>query len=288
MYKKDARNEITIADYQKYMNRLLFTGMLNTRFREKTLSSNPPFVGAGSFYGNSYARTKDAYQLFANTSDTGMARSLYAMLEENRRVLLYGFTPSEFELQKRQLQSFYDRVFSEREKEESYKYVDEYVNNFLINEPIPGIEWEYDFVKQYLSSAKLEDVNALAKQWITNSNMVVTMNAPDKEGVKIPTSEEVKNLLRSVELATIEPYKEKLLAKDLLDASKIKPGKIVSSKSDEELGTTTIKLSNGVTIILKPTTFKNDQILVRAFTCLQCGLLFRDVFRRHRFTEWRW
>jgi zinc protease len=109
-------------------------------------------------------------------------------------------------------------------------------------------------------------VNALAKQWITNSNMVVTMNAPDKEGVKIPTSEEVKNLLRSVELATIEPYKEKLLAKDLLDASKIKPGKIVSSKSDEELGTTTIKLSNGVTIILKPTTFKNDQILVRAFS----------------------
>ena len=72
-------------------------------------------------------------------------------MQENRRVLLYGFTPSEFELQKKQMQSFYDRIFSEREKEESYKYVNEYVNNFLINEPIPGIEWEYDFVKQYLS-----------------------------------------------------------------------------------------------------------------------------------------
>jgi zinc protease len=81
MYKKDARKEITIADYQKYMNRLLFTGMLNNRLREKTLGSNPPFVGAGSFYGSSYARTKDAYQLFANTSDTGMSRSLYSLLE---------------------------------------------------------------------------------------------------------------------------------------------------------------------------------------------------------------
>lgn len=61
------------------------------------------------------------------------------------------------------MQSLYDRIFMEREKEESYKYVDEYVNNFLINEPIPGIEWEYDFVKQYLASVKLEEVNKLAR-----------------------------------------------------------------------------------------------------------------------------
>ena len=89
------------------------------------------------------------------------------------------------------MQSFYDRFFSEREKEESYKYVGEYVNNFLVNKPIPGIEWEYDFVKQYLATVKLEDVNQLAKQWITKDNMVVTLNAPDKPNVKIPSAEEV-------------------------------------------------------------------------------------------------
>jgi hypothetical protein len=37
--------------------------------------------------------------------------------------MLHGFTPSEFELQKKQMQSFYDRIFNEREKEESFKYV---------------------------------------------------------------------------------------------------------------------------------------------------------------------
>ncbi|MEK7227115.1 MAG: pitrilysin family protein, partial [Bacteroidota bacterium] len=150
LFKKDLLPQTSIGDYCRYMNTRLFTGMLNSRLREITLKSNPPFVGAGSFYGNSYARSKDAYQLAANTSDTGMARSLKALTEENKRVLLFGFTQSEFDLQKKQMQSFYDRIFSEREKEESYKYVDEYVNNFLINEPIPGIEWEYDFVKLYL------------------------------------------------------------------------------------------------------------------------------------------
>lgn len=266
MFKKDPQPETTIGDYVRYMNRLLFTGMLNSRFREATLKPNPPFVTAGAYYGNTYARTKDAYQMYANTSDTGMARSLYALMEEGRRVLLYGFTPAEFELQKKQVQSYYDRIFNEREKEESYKYVDEYVNNFLINEPIPGIEWEYDFVKQYLLSVKLEEVNSLAKQWITPVNMVVTLNAPEKEGIKIPSAEEVKAVLASVETAQIEPIKEKALATALMDASKLKPGKIVSSKTDDNLETTTLKLSNGATVILKSTNFKNDEILFRAFS----------------------
>jgi zinc protease len=266
LFKKDLQPDTLIGDYCRYMNRRLFTGMLNSRFRELTLKANPPFVGAGSFYGNSLARTKDAYQVFANTSDTGMSHSLYVLMQENRRILLYGFTPSEFEMQKKQMQGLYDRIFNEREKEESYKYVDEYVNNFLINEPIPGIEWEYDFVKQYLPTAKLEDINKLAPLWITKDNMVVTLNAPDKDGVKIPTGEEVKNVLSAVDVAAIEPYKEKVLATSLLDGSKLKTGRIESSKTNEDLQITTMKLSNGATVILKQTNFKNDEILFRAFS----------------------
>lgn len=266
LYKKVLQPQVTIGDYCRYMNTRLFTGMLNNRLRELTLKPNPPFVGAGSFYSNSLARTKDAYQLFANTSDTGMALSLYALLEENRRVLLHGFTPAEFEMQKKQMQSFYDRIFNEREKEESFKYVDEYVNNFLINEPTPGIEWEYDFVKQYFSSVTLDEINQLAAKWVTRDNMVVTLNAPEKEGVKIPSAEEVNMIVNSVDLATIEPYKEKVLASSLMDPGKLVPGKIVSSKTDEDLGVTTIKLSNGATVVLKSTNFKNDEIIFRAFS----------------------
>ncbi len=266
LYKKDPQPEILIGDYVRYMNRRLFTGMLNSRLQELTMNTNPPFVGAGSYYGKSLSRNKDAYLLFANTSDTGMSRSLAVLLQENRRVLLHGFTASEFELQKKQMQSLYDRIFFEREKEESYKYVSEYVNNFLVNEPIPGIEWEYDFVKQYLASANLDDINKLARQWITKDNMVVTLNAPDKEGLNIPSEEEIKNILRATDLAAIEPYKEKVLATSLMDGSRLKPGKIISAKEDDDLQITTIKLSNGATVILKQTNFKNDEILFRAFS----------------------
>ena len=266
MYKKNPMPQVSIGDYCRYIHTRLFTGMLNNRLRELTLKPNPPFVGAGSFYGSSYARTRDAYQVYANSSDTGMARALEALLTENRRVLLHGFTASEFELQKKQTQSFYDRIFNEREKQESYAYVDEYVNNFLVNEPIPGIEWEYDFVKQYFTTLKLEEINTLAAGWITRDNMVVTMNAPDKESVLIPSSEEVNRMIGTVETASIAAYTQKALASSLMDPSKLKPGKISSSKTDEETGTTTFKLSNGATVIIKPTNFKNDEIIFRAFS----------------------
>ncbi len=266
LFKKDLQPEKTIGDYCRYLNRSLFTGMLNTRFRELALMPNPPFIGAGSYYGNTYARTKDAFQLFANSSDTGLSRALYTILEGCRRVLLYGFTQTEFELQKKQVLSIYDRIFSEREKEESFKYVGEYVNLFLTSEPTPGIEWEYDFVKQYLTSVKLEDINNLAGQWITKNNMVVTLNAPEKEGIRIPSQEEVNGVLAAVDVANIEPYKEKRLPSSLMDASGLKAGKITATKTDEELGTTSLILSNGVTVILKPTNFKNDEILVRGFS----------------------
>jgi zinc protease len=266
IYKKEPEPDTSIEDYVRYMNQRMFTDMLNTRLREITLGANPPFVQAGSFYGNSLARTKDAYVLYANSSDTGMGRSLKALMLENRRVLLHGFTPSEFELQKKQMLSFYDRVFMEREKEESFKYVNEYVNNFLVNEPIPGIEWEYDFVKQYLASVKLEDVNALAKEWITPDNMVVTLYAPEKDGVNIPTPEEVSASVRDIEAMNLSAYQEKKLATELMDATKLRGGKVLSVKQDDELQTTTLKLSNGATVILKPTNFKNDEILFRAFS----------------------
>ncbi len=266
LFKKDPQPENTVGDYSRYINRILFTGMLNSRFRELALKPNPPFIGAGSYYGRSYARTKDAFQLFANASDTGIGKSLYVMMEESRRVLLHGFTASELELQKKQVLSNYERSFNEREKQESYKYVDEYVNHFLVKEPVPGIEWEYDFVKQHLAAVQLADINKLASEWITKDNLVVTMNAPDKEGVKIPAADDVKQIIAAVGVAAIEPYKEKVLATALMDASGLKPGKIISAKEDNELETTTLKLSNGVTVILKPTNFKNDEILVRAFS----------------------
>ena len=49
-------------------------------------------------------------------------------------------------------------------------------------------------------------------------------------------------------------------------ANKPSPGKVVETKENKEMGITTWKLSNGVTINLKPTDFKNDEIMFTGFS----------------------
>jgi zinc protease len=266
MYKKDKESETTVSDYARSVNEQLFTSMLNSRFQELSMHPNPPFIGAGAYYGGTYARTKDAYQLFANVSDTGMARAISSLLEEDRRVQLFGFTDAELDRQKKQMLSLYEKAYSERTKNESASFVNEYVNHFLQGEPTPGIEWEYSFLKNYLPSVKKEDINRLAALWLTKNNMVVTANAPDKAGIRIPTDDEIKNIINDVETASLKPYEEKAVATELLDRSKLKSGKLVQQVKNEKLGTTTLTFSNGATVILKPTDFKNDEIIVRAFS----------------------
>ena len=266
MFKKDKQPDKTYGDYARYVTHQLFTNMLNSRFQDLARKPNPPFIGAGSYYGGTYARTKDAYQLFANASDTGLGNAIYTLLEENRRVAMHGFTETELERQKRQMLSFYERSYNERNKNESGRMVGEYVNNFLVEEPIPGIEWEYNFVKNYLPKIKLDDVNKLASTWLSKNNMVVTVNAPEKEGIRIPTSDEIKQIINRVETAKIDAYTEKAIASELLAKNKLKSGRIISEAKNQKMGITTLKLSNGVTVVLKPTDYKNDEILVRAFS----------------------
>ncbi len=203
--------------------------------------------------------------LFANVSDTGMAKAVTTLLTENRRLLLYGFTASELDRQKKQMLASYERSFAERNKNESAKFVGEYVNHFLEAEPTPGIEWEYNFLKEYLPTIKTDDINKLAALWLTKNNMVVAANAPEKDGIRIPNADEIKKIISAVDVATITPYEEKSVASELLDKNKLKAGKLLQQTKNEKLGITTLKFSNGATVILKPTDFKNDEIVVRAF-----------------------
>ncbi|MFO8143486.1 MAG: hypothetical protein R6T78_02285, partial [Dehalococcoidales bacterium] len=78
----------------------------------------------------------------------------------------------------------------------------------MTEEPIPGIEKEYEYFKTFLPEISLEEVNALAEKWITKKNRVVVVNAPEMEGVKVPEKEEIFTLLDEVEEAEVEPYED--------------------------------------------------------------------------------
>ena len=263
--KTDAPVFRTYGDYRKDIEFKLFTGMLNVRLGELKELPNPPFINAACYYGSFLARDKDAYVSGALVSETGIETGLKTLLEENQRVKQHGFTDTELERYKKILLNNYEKAFKERDKTESSKYASEYTRNFLQKEPIPGIEFEFEFVKNQLPVIQLKDMNDLANKLISDKDRVIVVNAPEKSDVIIPPADSLLELANQTSHINMEPYVDKMAGNDLM-AVKPEKGRILFTKKLNDFGAVELKLSNGAKVVLKPTDFKNDEILMRAIS----------------------
>ena len=263
--KENAKPEVTVDDYRQSMVESLFSQMINNRLDELRNSANPPFVYGFSYHGGTYARSKEAYQSFAMTSETGQLNALKTLLEENERVRKFGFFQGEFERAKKDILANYEKAYKDKDKTESNRVIGEFVSHYLEQVPMPGIEWEFNFQKEQMPGITLDEVNALIKDYIKEDNRVIILTGPEKEGLAKVTEDEVKSVLESVKNTDLKPYEDKEVASSLITKLPAK-GSIVDYKQDEKLGTTTLTLSNGATVTYKVTDFKNDEILFDAFS----------------------
>lgn len=263
---KDAETytpDVSVADYNKGIVDNLAATMINNRFRELINSTNPPFTFGSVYHGGTYARTKEAFQGFAMTKDGGQINALKVLLEEVERAKRHGFTQAELDRAKSQILSRLEKSYNDRDKTDSEMLVGEYVRNFLEQESIPGITWEYEQHKSFLPSVNLSQVNNVIKDYVKEDGRVVVITGPKKDGLNYPTESQVLKVFDDVKVANIEPYKEKEAIKNLVKPFK-STGKIVKTESDAKLGTTTLTLSNGAKVTYKKTDFKDDEIVFSA------------------------
>ncbi len=251
-----------VEEYRNDLIRNLFTRMFNQRLQELTQKENPPFNGAGSSFG-SYARGYDAFSVYAGAGTGDVKRAMQVLLEELERVKRFGFTATELERSKKNMISSYERAYNNRDKNESANYVEEYISNFLQKDPSPGIDYEFEKVKELLPGVSIEEVNNLVNNYIKGvDNRFTYVTGPEPKATdKIPTTEEMLAIFPAAEKADIKAYEDKVVASSLVEV-KPKAGKVVSKKTDAKLGTTELTLSNGVKVTLKSTDFKADQILM--------------------------
>lgn len=264
LYKKPEESEKNLADLRKDIVKSFFNGMLNARLDELRQSPNPPFVFGGANF-SSLTRTKDAYSMVGITDPQSVKATLTALLEENKRVKEYGFTAGEFERQKESYLTSLENQYKERDKTESRNFANEYISNYLSDEPIPGIEFRYKFAQEIVPKITLEEVNALAKDTTSEENRVVIVTGATAEAGVYPTKAEIAELLKNAETAKVKPYTEEI-SKEPLVGKLATTATVKEEKVNKELGITYWTLSNGIKVALKPTDFKADQILVRAFS----------------------
>lgn len=258
---KDAK---TIGYMRVDMVRDLISSMISTRLNELVQKPNTPFVFGAAGYTN-LVRTKDAMAFYAALRPDAIVEGAKGLIREAERIKRFGFNASELDRAKSDYLRSKENELKEKDKQKNEKYVWEAVDHFLKGEPMPGIEFEYMFASQLMPTISVDEVNAVAKQLITDNNVIISLMAPQKDGLTLPTQEELLAAFNQVKAETIEAYVDKVITKPLVEKV-AKPGKVKKENPKNVFETTELVLSNGVKVVIKPTNFKEDQVLVEAFS----------------------
>ncbi len=260
--KMAARDQTTIGGYRRQMVDGLFSGMLSARLDEISETPNAPFLKAETDR-RLFVRPEETTTLEALVPEGGVERGLSALFTEIDRVARFGFTTTELNRQRLNLRQFLEKGVIEKDKSPSGPLADEFVRNFIHDEPIPGIVNEFALNQRFLPQITLAEVNALAKEWLPDRNRLVVVSAPEKDRPGLPTEVAMAGVIKAASGAPLKAYVDAVSTQPLL-AQLPSPGSIATTSTKEAVGVTEWQLSNGVRVVLKPTTFQQDEILFRA------------------------
>ena len=260
---KPAKKINTWAAYRESTVENLVSTLINQRLSELTQKENPPFLFANTG-SQQFIRGYTSFNSVAVLGDAPLETAIDAMMSETNRARQFGFLQTELDRAKASLLNGAEKAFNEKDKSQSALLVSSYVNNFLQGTPIPGAEHRYKFLTQVLPIVTLAEINAIAKKMPSANNAFAMIQAPTNMKDKLPGNTELLKTIVAAAKKPVTPYEEKAVASSLGDNGMM-AGKITAETKNEKLGTTDITLSNGVTVTIKPTTFKNDEIQMDAW-----------------------
>jgi zinc protease len=263
IHKSDAPDSTTVGAYRRDLVERLFSSMLGTRFSEAAQKPDAPFIGAGGGRG-AFVRGTQVSSLSATVKGDAIAKTLQVLFTEAERVARFGFTPGELQRVKTNIMTSMERAVKEKDNTPAASVAGELVRHVTEREPVPGITYEFELYRRFLPEITLEEVNALAKGWVPDRNRVITISAPEKTGFTVPDDKALAAVMASVASnKDITAYVDTVDEAPLLEKVP-PPGAVVKTSTLDAYKITEWQLANGVRVVLKPTDFREDEILFRA------------------------
>ena len=263
MWKHAPEPKGTVGDSRRGMVMSLATGILRARLGELAQQADPPFAMA--FGGDrQQVRTLSAFSVTAFTEDSKVTQAVSVLGRELARVVQHGFTQSELDRQRIRVMRRLERQVQEKDKTESRRTSFRYMREFLYGGSSTGPEQGLQIGKQLLPGITLEEVSAAIPARLSDTGRVITVSGPEKEGLAWPTEDELVSAFSEALSAPVEAYEDESVDEPLVPATPA-PVDIVERSTDAELGTTSWTLANGVRVVIKPTDFKNDEVLMSSY-----------------------
>lgn len=241
----------------------IIADMINTRLYEHTLGADCLYANAGVYFADMYpSKTKGIFNVavFAKDDELESFEDAFGIVVRACRT---GFSQSELDRAIENMKSAYEKRYNERNNTNTSVLAKELINAFKDNLPAMGIEAERDFFNNVITGIPVEAYNSALSKIITPNNQVILIQQQKKEGKSLPTEQQTLALVNDVLNRGYEAYVDEAITEPLIAVLPAK-GKIVNTE-EGKFGTTEITLSNGIKVIVKPTDYKEDEVLFQAF-----------------------
>lgn len=262
--KQPALKVKTEMDERKAIIRRLFNGVLAERFYDLSQQTGMPFTNVSANAGHFLANL-DAFSVHITAHPGQLKESFDIIWTEVERFKRFGVHEAELLRQKNNHLNALERAWQEKDKIPSSAYVEGYLQHFLNGTAAAGIEKEYPLIKQILASVSVAEVNAAIRSQVLATNRDIIILAPETEKDRLPTEKVINEIIRQVSDKELAKYAEKENEEELLSQLPT-AGKIISTRQMSDIGVTKLQLSNGATVYLKSTDFKNEEILFSVFS----------------------
>ena len=281
---KEYRN--TIVGYSYDLIKTFASVMMNARFEEIAQAADATILGGGMSEGGIGICPTMESTAFSVTAHDGRIddafRTMYTEMERMRR---YGFTAGEFERAKQEILRWAERSYANRNDVSNEAYVERCIAHFATGDSMMDAETEWQLAQMFINSLTVEQVNqAYAEMSKPNENLVILARSPKKDGIDIPTEEELLAIIAEVEASNIEPYNDNTVIEPLIDSTaKLNGSKVKATSYNESLGFTEWTLKNGIKVVVRPSTLKADEVVINAVSKGGCSMLNDNEYYHGQF-----
>jgi len=258
-YLRDRESFGNVEDYRRELTDDLIFEMLNMRFNEESYKTDTPLIYGGGYYSGwlkSFNRT--GFWAYAKPGEAMKATEVIMDYAEGLRN--HGFSPVERKEAQAQLIEALRKAKEETKTREAWSYMYSIMDKVIHDGIYISPEQKYELAQELLPTVTEEEIKARIAYLLEPVNMSVIIESPE-EYVKDFTNKDVLSTVEKVLEQGGTAYEAKELNYSY-DYSTLSAAEVTSRKEYEGMGITEIELSNGLTVLLKPTEFEKDTVRV--------------------------
>lgn len=255
-------NNTDVAFTMEFIKNII-SSVMSERFNDITSKPDAPFLSAGFGIGGLCETCEVAMGNVSCRNGEGIS-SFKAYMTEIEKMKRFGFSDDEISRAKQNLLSYYESQAKSADSRKNADFVQNYIVNFFDNYPYMEPETEYEVAKAVSAQINAQIVNQLASSMITDENIVILYKAPEKEGISHPSENDFITALKEVENSEIQANEATNYNVPLLDPSVLK-GSPVKKEKTTIYGATEWILKNGLKVVVLPTDYEKDQIMMQLY-----------------------